>query len=146
MPGFAAKAKLEQYRQDIRSGKKKYKDFYIDFRDKLLQELDEAVSVENFASIGEPKTQGKQANLAHWTGLPWELRVKTYLTVYSVDYECRVANLSPREVNICRWACLLLHIGCAKKSKTSKIYIYSFLSALFIIQMLQQDSLEIKVS
>jgi len=36
-----------------------------------------------------------------------------------------------------RWAALLLHIGCAKKSTTSKVFIYSFLSALFILQMLE---------
>ena len=101
-----------------------------------MQELDEYVGVESFTTLDEPKPKGKSTNLAHWSGLPWEIRVKTYLTIYSVDHECKMANLTPRETNICRWACLLLHIGCAKKSKTSKIYIYSFLSAPFIIQML----------
>ena len=105
----------------------------MNFKDNLLQELDESVGVESFATLEEPKLKGKSTNLAHWSGLPWEIRVKTYLTIYSVDLECKLANLSQRETNICRWACLLLHIGCAKKSKTSKIYIYSFLSALFII-------------
>ena len=50
-------------------------------------------------------------------------------------------DLSEREVNILRWAALLLHIGCAKQSKTSKIYVYSFLSALFIIQMLESGDI-----
>ena len=40
-----------------------------------------------------------------------------------------------------RWSALLLHIGCAKKSKTSKMYVYSFLSALFIIQMLESGDI-----
>ena len=49
--------------------------------------------------------------------------------------------LSEREINILRWAALLLHIGCAKPSKTSKIHIYSFLSALFIVQMLESGDI-----
>ena len=49
--------------------------------------------------------------------------------------------MSEREVNILRWAALLLHVGCAKKSKTSKVYIYSFLSALFILQMIESGKL-----
>jgi len=79
-------------------------------------------------------------NLKFWSELPWDIRVKTYLTMYAVEIEARNdSDLSEREVNILRWAALLLHIGCAKKSKTSKLYIYSFLSALFIIQMLECD-------
>lgn len=34
-----------------------------------------------------------------------------------------------------------MHIGCAKPSKTSKIHVYSFLSALFIIQMLESGDI-----
>ena len=108
----------------------------MEFKQNFLQEIDDVVGVQRFEDLDLSAINGKSANLIHWNELPWEIRVKTYLTVYSVDWECKLAKLSARETHICRWAALLLHIGCAKKSKTSKIYIYSFLSALFIIQML----------
>ena len=34
-----------------------------------------------------------------------------------------------------------MHIGCSKRSKTSKIHIYSFMGALFLIQMLEAGTL-----
>ena len=69
--------------------------------------------------------------------------MKTYLTLYSIEIEAQLEDnaLSEREINILRWAALLLHIGCAKPSKTSKIHIYSFLSALFIVQMLESGDI-----
>ena len=78
-----------------------------------------------------------------WRELPWDIRVKSYLTLYSVEIEAQISDheLTEREVNILRWAALLLHIGCAKPSKTSKIHVYSFLSALFIIQMLESGDI-----
>ena len=87
--------------------------------------------------------QGNSIQLKFWKQLPWDIRVKTYLTLYSVEIEAKADDndLSEREVNILRWAALLLHIGCAKQSKTSKIYVYSFLSALFIIQMLESGDI-----
>ena len=81
--------------------------------------------------------------LKFWRDLPWDIRVKTYLTLYSIEIEAQLEDnaLSEREINILRWAALLLHIGCAKPSKTSKIHIYSFLSALFIVQMLESGDI-----
>lgn len=74
--------------------------------------------------------------------LPWDIRVKIYLTLYSIEVETQQEEgLSEREINILRWAALFQHIGCAKKSKTSKVYIYSFVSALFLIQMLESGQL-----
>ena len=104
------------------------------------------VGVFDGIDFDQPMPVGKSINIIHWKELPWEIRVKTYLAVYSVDWEAKLAKLSPRETNICRWAALFLHIGCAKKSKTSKIYIYSFLSALFMIKMFHKNSLQIEVT
>ena len=60
------------------------------------------------------------------------------MTLYGVEVEAKQnPDLTEREVNILRWAALLLHIGCSKRSKTSKTHIYSFLSALYIIQILE---------
>ena len=73
--------------------------------------------------------------------LPWDIRVKTYLTLYAIEVQTQNCELTEREVNMLRWSALLLHIGCAKKSKTSKMYVYSFLSALFIIQMLESGDI-----
>ena len=74
--------------------------------------------------------------------LPWDIRVKIYLTLYSIEVETQQEEgLSERELNILRWAALFQHIGCAKKSKTSKVYTYSFVSALFLIQMLESGQL-----
>jgi len=74
--------------------------------------------------------------------LPWDIRVKTYLTLYAVEVEAQAnPELTEQEVNILRWAALLLHIGCAKRSKTSKTYIYSFLSALYMIQIIESGDI-----
>ena len=104
-----------------------------------MDEIDKTVTDLIIDSASHAK--GRSIGLTQWKNLPWEIRVKSYLTICSIDLEAIKAGLTPREKNICRWAALYLHIGCAKKSKTSKIYVYSFLSALLIIQMMQQDSL-----
>ena len=64
------------------------------------------------------------------------------MTLYAVEIEAQHGNdLSVRVVNILRWAALFLHMGCSKKSKTSKVYTYSFLSALYILQILESGKL-----
>ena len=37
LPQFAEKAKLDQYKHDIKIGNKQYKDFYIHFKENFLQ-------------------------------------------------------------------------------------------------------------
>ena len=151
MPQFAELTRLDYFNTEIKAGRKQYKDFYVYFRQNILDKFDKAVSSElkstNNASGNEIMNnsggQGSSVQLKFWKQLPWDIRVKTYLTLYSVEVEAKSEDndLSEREVNILRWAALLLHIGCAKQSKTSKIYVYSFLSALFIIQMLESGDI-----
>lgn len=142
MPVFAEMTRLDYFKQEIRAGNKQYKDFYVYFRQNLLEKFDNAVgeAVSSFRT-NQPAECKSTINIRFWRMLPWDIRVKTYLTLYAIEIEAQRAQeedeLSEREINILRWAALLLHIGCAKNSKTSKIYIYSFLSALFLTQMLE---------
>ena len=94
MPQFSEKAKLDLYKNDIKNGKKQYKDFYIDFRENFLEQIDDVVGIPDNFDIDHSKQKDKSINLMHWKDLPWEIRVKTYLTVYSVDWECKLAKLS----------------------------------------------------
>ena len=49
MPQFSEKAKLDLYKNDIKNGKKQYKDFYIDFRENFLEQIDDVVGIpDNF--------------------------------------------------------------------------------------------------
>ena len=96
----------------------------------MLEKFDDEVGEGTDANFGGDQ----RISLKFWKELSWDIRVKTYLTLYAIEVEAKLnSDLSPREVNILRWSALLLHIGCSKKSKTSKVYTYSFLSALFII-------------
>ena len=94
MPQFSERAKLDQYKHDIKSGNKQYKDFYIDFKENFLEQIDDVVGIGTFIENDQPQQIGKSINLMHWKDLPWEIRVKTYLTVYSVEWEAKLAKLS----------------------------------------------------
>ena len=119
-----------------------YRDFYLTFKDKYLAEFDSAVSSQKPSKFNDNSNKDpKNINLPYWLDLPWEIRVKIYLTLYCLEKQIKKVELSEREANICRWSCLFIHIGCAKKSKTSKVYVYSFLSALFLIQMIESNQL-----
>lgn len=148
MPVFAELTRLDYYKEEISAGRKQYKDFYVNFRENHLPKFDQAVAGNGqYIEVSDVNAdidnhEGFPINLKFWLDLPWDIRVKTFLTLYAVENQAKTDNdLSEREVNILRWAALLLHIGCAKKSKTSKIYVYSFLSALFIIQMLESGDM-----
>ena len=137
MPVFAEMARLDYFKAEIRAGRKQYKDFYVYFRQDLLAKFDDVVS-ENLRTTSQFGTENRDkvsVGLKFWRDLPWDIRVKTYLTLYAVEVEAQHPDnaLSEREINILRWSALLLHIGCAKPSKTSKVHVYSFLSSLYII-------------
>jgi len=83
--------------------------------------------------LGPNIDEFKCINLMFWADLPQEIQIKTYLTLHAVEMESTEAGLSSRERNIVRWAALFLYIGRVKPSKTSKVYIYSFLSTLYIL-------------
>lgn len=146
MPVFPEIARLDYFKTEINAGRKQYKDFYVYFRKNLLEKFDDTVaeSQKTEPEFGSERLSTTSIGLKYWRELPWEIRVKTYLTLYSVEMEAQKAGeneLSEREINVLRWVALLLHIGCAKPSKTSKVHVYSFLSALFIIQMLESGDI-----
>lgn len=141
MPVFAEMTRLEYFRDEIRAGRKQYKDFYVYFKNHLIAKFDQEVSDSSARTsrfLEEERGAGRSLQLKFWQQLPWDIRLKTYLTLHGVEIETKLnPDLSEREVNILRWAALMLHIGCSKRSKTSKTHIYSFLSALYMIQMLE---------
>ena len=53
MPKFSERAKLEQYKQEIRRGRKLYKDFYLEFRESFLEQIDEIVANPENIDFGE---------------------------------------------------------------------------------------------
>ena len=139
MPVFAEMTRMEFYKEEIKSGRQQYKDFYIFFKNNLLATFDELVGIEQehssaYKSYGT-YNETRSVSLKFWQQLPWDIRVKTYLTLYGIELEAQENPdfLNEREVNILRWAALLLHIGCSKRSKTSKTHVYSFLGALYMI-------------
>ena len=145
MPVFSELARLDYFKQEIASGNKTYKDFYVSFKKNLLSQFDDAVGgYKRTNQLGtDREASSGSIDLKFWRQLPWDIRVKTYLTLYAIEIEAQQNDeLTEKEVNILRWAALLLHIGCAKPSKTSKVYVYSFLSALFILQMLESGDIK----
>jgi hypothetical protein len=97
-----------------------YKEFYYHIADECLDTLD----------ICTVKL------IPNWNNMPKEIKIKTYLTLYSLESEITL-NFTKKEKDIMRYACLCLHLGCCKKqSKTSKVYTQSFLSAREILAQL----------
>lgn len=89
MPVFAEMSRLDYFKSEINAGNKQHKDFYVNFRQTLLEKFDNAVG-ENMEESGRASRFGgseQTLNLKFWRELPWDIRVKTYLTLYAVEIE-----------------------------------------------------------
>ena len=86
MPVFKELTRLDYFRGEIKSGAKQHKDFYVYFRQNLLGKFDACVS-EQVQSVASSFGGDKSLNLRFWNELPWDIRVKTYLTLYAVEIE-----------------------------------------------------------
>lgn len=87
MPVFAEMARLDYFKTEIRAGNKQYKDFYVYFRENLLNKFDDAVAESQRLKFGLENRDQVSLNIKFWKELPWDIRVKTYLTLYSIEIE-----------------------------------------------------------
>lgn len=88
MPVFKELTRLDYFRGEIKSGAKQHKDFYVYFRQNLLSKFDACVS-EQVQSATSSFGGDKSLNLRFWNELPWDIRTKTYLTLYAVEIEAQ---------------------------------------------------------
>ena len=89
MPVFAEMTRLDYFKAEIQSGNKQHKDFYVNFRQNLLEKFDNAVADSPICNRFGGNEQQNPLGLKYWRELPWDIRVKTYLTLYAVEIEAQ---------------------------------------------------------